>query len=313
MKTTKTILVTGATRGFGLAIARELAAQKGVELVLAVRDVARGEAVAASLRRRAGPPRVRVLRLDLSSLDEVARFADAWREPLAALVNNAGRQVPGGLRLTADGFEETLAVNLLAPTWLTLGLLPWLRGGRVLNVSSGTHNPDHPLARRLGFRGGRFTSVSALARGEVEGGSERQRAATRYATSKLLVIASTQELARRHPGTTFLTIDPGAMPGTGLVRDAPLLVRLAWSTLLRWLVPVLPDASTPARSARAVRWLLTTEGLVSGEVYDFEQRPSSRVWPPARAPELGREVVDETTALLATRWPLPWSPVELAS
>lgn len=295
----KTILLTGASRGLGRAIARALDAADDVSLVLAVRDRAAGEQVAASLRRPA-----EVVELDVSSIEAVTRFGAGWRRPLHALVNNAGLQLTGPTVMTPEGLEATLATNHLGPLQLTLGLLPHLRGGRVLGIGSGTHNPDNRMATLFGFRGGRFTSIAALSRGEGDGRSDRQRGMDRYATSKLVSMAATFELARRHPATAFATLDPGLMPGTGLARTQPWLARLGWSTLLRWLVPLLPDASTPARSARAARHLLLEAELAPGEVYDFTGSPSRRVHPSVRSPDLGRTVLDQSLALLAPRWPL---------
>jgi NAD(P)-dependent dehydrogenase (short-subunit alcohol dehydrogenase family) len=160
----KTIIVTGATRGLGLATARALDAVEDVSLVLAVRDVAAGEATARTLRRPA-----RVVALDLASLADVRRFAAAWREPLYALVNNAGVQPAGAPAFTTDGIEQALAVNWLAPLLLALELLPQLGGGRVLGIGSCTHDPTNFAGTMYGFRGGRFTSIAELAAGAGDG------------------------------------------------------------------------------------------------------------------------------------------------
>jgi NAD(P)-dependent dehydrogenase (short-subunit alcohol dehydrogenase family) len=291
----KKILITGATRGLGLAIAEALAATGACDLVLAVRDVEAGEAVA---RRLSGG--ARVLELDVGSADSIARLTRAWSEPLDALVNNAGLQLTGPLTTTERSTETTFEVNHLGPLQLTLGLLPWLRGGTVLGIGSGTHNPHNVTARIFGFRGARFTTVESAARGESDGRSDRQRGMDRYATSKLLSMVTTMELARRYPETRFVTLDPGLMPGTGLARTAPRLAQLGWNAL-RWLVPLIPDASTPERSARAARALLLSDAPISGEVYDFTGRPSRRVWERARDPSLARSVLDEWRCWRATR------------
>ena len=293
----RTVLVTGAGRGLGLAIARSLDAIEDIQLVLAVRDVAAAEVVTRTFRRAP-----RIVGLDLTSLDAVAHFTAAWREPLWGLVNNAGVQLTGPTSLTRDGFEETIAVNHLAATWLALGLLPSLRGGRAIAIGSATHDPTS-WATRFGFRGGRFTSIDALARGDGDGDTDRQRGLDRYATSKLLAMTTMMELARRHSSTTFITLDPGLMPGTGLLRSGPWYARFAWRTVMRWLVPLVPGASTPKRSAAAARRLLT-EDVRSGEVYDFRARPSTQVWAPAREPALAAAIVDQTIALLQPRWPI---------
>lgn len=292
----KKILITGASRGLGLAMAQALASAPDVELILAVRDVAAGQRAAASLR---GP--ARVIKLDMGSRESIGRLIDAWREPLHALVNNAGLQFTGPAVFNDDGVEMTLAVNHLGPLELSAGLLPWLSGGRVMAVGSGTHNPHNRTARLFGFRGGNFTTIEELAQGHAQRRSDRGRGMDLYATSKLLAMATSVELARRFPQTGFFVLDPGLMPGTGLIRTAPLPARLAWHSLMRWLVPVLPDASTPPRSALAARGLLLERPIAPGEIYDFDGAPSGRVWPLVRDPDFGRAMVDQSLAFLNLR------------
>lgn len=290
----KTFLVTGATRGLGLDIARALASNPEHRVVLAVRDTELGARVAK-------PFGGEVKRLDLSSLAAVRDFVAAWKEPLAGLVNNAGVQLVDGTRHTKDGYEETFAVNHLAAFELTLGLLPRLRGGRVLFLGSGTHNPETRNATRFGFRGARFTSVEALARGDTDATTERQAGLDRYATSKLLNTVLPLELARRFGDEVrFNTLDPGPMPGTGLVRTAPVWMRFGWSVVLPVLARVLPEWSTTRRSAATATWMLTEE-LRNGATYDYDRQPSRRLSPQARDPALARLVYEQSVALLGTR------------
>lgn len=300
----KTFIVTGATQGLGRAIAGALAADPQHHVVLGVRDVARGTEVARALG-----PNAEARRLDCASLSDVRRFAAEWHGPIAGLVNNAGVQQTTGVQWTPDGHEETIAVNHLAALRLTLDLLPWLEGGRVLFIGSGTHNPHHRFATLFGFRGGRFTSVAALARGEAEATDDRQAGMDRYATSKLLNMLAGMELARRiaPEHTLFSTLDPGLMPGTGLARTSPAPVRWAWTNILPRIAPLLPDTSTTERSAAAAAWLLTKADLSgrNGEVFSYDWEPSTRVWDRARDPELARRALDESLALLGASLPAP--------
>jgi NAD(P)-dependent dehydrogenase (short-subunit alcohol dehydrogenase family) len=125
------IIVTGANSGIGLPAARALA-EAGAHLVLAVRDVAKGEAAADSIR---GDCEVR--QLDLADLSSVRAFADKWQGELSVLINNAGvMRTPK--RRTADGFELQIGTNHLGHFALTNLLLPHITD-RIVTVASGAH------------------------------------------------------------------------------------------------------------------------------------------------------------------------------
>ncbi|MFE2153919.1 oxidoreductase [Streptomyces lavendulae] len=127
----RTVVVTGATSGLGAVTARELA-RAGAHVVLAVRDTARGERLAATLTGS-----VEVRPLDLADLSSVRAFAAGWDRPLDVLVNNAGVMAVPEAR-TADGFETQFATNHLGPFALTNLLLPHLTY-RVVTVASNAH------------------------------------------------------------------------------------------------------------------------------------------------------------------------------
>lgn len=127
----RTVIVTGANSGIGLVAARELA-RAGAHVVLAVRDLAKGEAAAAQVGAGAT-----VRPLDLASLASVRRFAASIEGPVDVLINNAGVMAVPESR-TADGFELQLGTNHLGHFALT-GLLLDRITDRVVTVSSGAH------------------------------------------------------------------------------------------------------------------------------------------------------------------------------
>jgi NAD(P)-dependent dehydrogenase (short-subunit alcohol dehydrogenase family) len=96
----KTVIVTGANSGIGRAAATAFA-NAGARVVLAVRDLAKGQATASAIGTTAA---TEIRELDLASLDSIRAFATAWQGEIALLINNAGVMVPP-LTRTADGFE----------------------------------------------------------------------------------------------------------------------------------------------------------------------------------------------------------------
>ena len=139
----RTAVVTGANSGLGLAAARALAAA-GAEVVLACRNLDKGEAAMAAIRAELPAASVDLEELDLSSLASVREFAarfGAERAGLDLLINNAGVMAPPR-RQTADGFELQLGTNHLghfALTGLLLGEMQGRDAARVVTVSSTAH------------------------------------------------------------------------------------------------------------------------------------------------------------------------------
>ena len=76
-----------------------------------------------------------------------------------------------------------------------------------------------------GFRGGRYISVEASARGEWEPGGSKMPGADAYATSKQCTLATALEFAREIPRLRFNAVEPGFSPATGLGRDANVFLR----------------------------------------------------------------------------------------
>jgi NAD(P)-dependent dehydrogenase (short-subunit alcohol dehydrogenase family) len=156
----RTVVVTGASSGIGAATARALAAA-GARVVLAVRDVEKGTAVA---RTFTGTAEVR--HLDLEDLSSVRAFAAAWTGDIDILINNAGiMQVPLGR--TTDGFERQIGTNHLGHFALTNLLLPRITD-RVVTVSSNAHargrlDLDDLLWERRPYRSDQAYSDSKLA------------------------------------------------------------------------------------------------------------------------------------------------------
>jgi NAD(P)-dependent dehydrogenase (short-subunit alcohol dehydrogenase family) len=130
--TGKLAVVTGASDGMGLGMAEWLAAA-GAEVLLPVRNPAKGKKAVEKIRRNHPGARVSTRSLDLSSLASVAALGDTLREegrPIHILINNAGVMRPPNHQTTVDGFELQFGTNYLGHFALVCRLLPLLRAGR---------------------------------------------------------------------------------------------------------------------------------------------------------------------------------------
>lgn len=140
-------IVTGASDGMGLGIARKLAAA-GATVLMPVRTPSKGEAAIDTIKSSVPEADVSLASLDLASLDSVDAFARTVLnegDPIHILINNAGIMTPPERRVSPDGFELQLATNHLGHVALVAHLLPVLQGGRArvtsqISVAANQHS-----------------------------------------------------------------------------------------------------------------------------------------------------------------------------
>lgn len=138
-------LVTGANRGIGLEICRQLAKARPLDaVILTARDLAKGQEALSKLRPE-GLVNVHALPCDVSVEEDAAKLAARVKEQwgrLDVLINNAGYAFKGSA-LDREIAERTLGTNFFGVRFVTHALLPLLSpGARVVNVSSGVGSLD---------------------------------------------------------------------------------------------------------------------------------------------------------------------------
>ncbi|MBX3193140.1 MAG: SDR family oxidoreductase [Labilithrix sp.] len=215
----KVAVVTGANTGIGKETAKGLA-ERGATVVLAVRDLAKGEAARADILDATGSADLVVLPLDLGSRRSIRTFVELLNEQLGRLdilVNNAGLWTRTR-QTTEDGFEATFGVNHLGTFLLTTELLPLLEKSapsRVVVVSSDLH-----------YRGKIDWSDPMFER-------RAYGAVAAYSQSKLANVLFTKALARRVEGKGVFVnaVHPGVV-ATELTRELPSLLQKIWHLFL---------------------------------------------------------------------------------
>ncbi len=135
---TRVFLVTGATGAIGKAIARQLAADRNVEVVLVCRNEAKAEQTVNEIIRLTENPKVRYAIADLSRYADIRKLAQQWTGPLHVLINNAAC-TPRRRQETPEGIELQFATNVLGYFWLMdefTAILKASAPARVINVAS---------------------------------------------------------------------------------------------------------------------------------------------------------------------------------
>ena len=203
----KTIIITGATDGIGLATAKILASQ-GHNLLIHGRNTEKLKAVKnllCNLAYQSTNPSsdIQTYLADLAKLSEVKLLADkikATYTNIDVLINNAG-VLKSADTITEDGFDVRFMVNTIAPYLLTQQLLPIInKSGRVINLSSAAQAP---------------VDIDALL------GKKPLDDMNAYSQSKLAITMWTYYLAKQYKqtGPTMFPVNPGSLLASKMVKE----------------------------------------------------------------------------------------------
>lgn len=292
-------LVTGASDGIGLRIAGRLA-RAGAEVVMPVRDRAKGEVAARRIRERVPHAVLDVRSLDLASLSSVADLAGemvAEGRPVEILINNAGVMTPPTRQVTRDGFELQLATNHLGHVALTARLLPLLRAG-------GAHVTTQVSV----------AAARSAVRWEDIGWEQGYHPMRAYGSSKVALGLFGMDLHRRseaegwgirsnlsHPGITPTNL-LSAQPGMGRPRDTPQ-VRLIRLLSRRGIL-----VGTPESAALPAVYAATSPEAEGGRLYGpdgFQHiggAPAEQaLYPSLQSPEDGQRMWELSERLVGVR------------
>jgi len=280
----KTVIITGGNSGLGYQTAIQLARTDNYHIVIASRNMERTSLAVQTLKEVTGYPHISAMVLDLASQKSVRQFVKVFAEldlpSLHAIICNAGLSLIGE-QFTEDGIEMTFGVNHLGHFLLVNLLLEHLHTpARIVFVSSGTHLPEHRLARMTGVAKPRYVSAKYLSHPQsAPDGIHITNPTQRYSTSKLCNVLCAYELDRRLRAEGISTadkaidvfaIDPGLMPGTGLVREFPQWAQSIFKNLIIGISPLIAGIRLPEESGRHVARLITDTTLTNSDAKYFD-------------------------------------------
>ena len=231
MKKNKVCLITGATSGIGKETAVALA-KIGSTIIVNGKDEKRGEETIAEIKRISGNENVELMIANLSSLNEVRKFAGKLKakyDKLDVLINNAAVFYTSR-NLSIDGIEMQFAVNHLSHFLLTNLLLETLKksnSARIINVSSNAHYQGMINFDDINFE-------------------KRYFGWTVYCQSKLANVLFTYELADRldPKQITVNALHPGTVRTNIVGKYASFIYRLGWNLQKPLMLPVEEGAKT---------------------------------------------------------------------
>ena len=250
----KKIILTGATRGLGLAAAKELAQQKH-HLILCCRNMVKGEKVQNELKNIVPNSSIDLFEVDLSDLSSIERFISEINDSFDSfdvLINNAG-VFSERKEDTKDGYELTIGTNYIGTFALTYGLLPLLKNApnsRIVTIVS-----------RAGLYG-RIRLTEDLF-------TKPNKGFPPYANSKLAEILFSIKLSEElaSDNITVNAVHPGKVDTSIMVGDTFMMKLMNRLTKKKFMTPeegakVIIDVATSDKYKGTTGKMIEREGII---------------------------------------------------
>ena len=271
----KTILITGANTGIGLATA-ETFVKDGHHVILACRNPDKANQAKKQLDAL-GTGKVETITLDLNDLSQIAETAETLLgqfEKIDVLVNNAGMMTPQ-LEATADGFEKQMGVNYLGAFLLTMKLLPLLKNaeqGRIIHLASMMH-----LLGKI--------DIDQFKADQVK----HYNGVRSYANSKLANLLFSNTLAQQLQGSSVTSnaLHPGGVDSE-IYRELP---KYQYSAIKLFLILTSKPAELIKKIAFSAEWAQRNGDYASLQTPALKSRK-------AKNRELGQYLFEQTLQLV---------------
>ena len=234
----ESILITGANNGLGKEAARQLALKKETKkIILFCRNQARAEAAKKDLEQQTGKRIFEIVIGDVSNANSVRKAVEKIKEPIDAIILNAGGMVGKTAgKVTPSGMNELAATNILGHVILVEELIKHDKLKKaVLSVSA----EAVPGVKMLGMKPVSMKTSSADEFAAVLDGSyfgEKFDPVQAYGYVKYAVTMWTLSIARKYPAIKFIVVSPGNTTGTAAPDNLPPAMRFM---LKNFMMPVV--------------------------------------------------------------------------
>ena len=271
----KTVIITGANTGIGLATAADFI-KDGHHVILACRNADKA-LQAKQYLESFGTGKVETLSLDLNSLAQVNQTANhilQHYEKIDVLINNAGMMTPK-LESTAEGYEKQFGVNYLAPFLWTIKLLPLIKKaeqGRIIHLASMMH-----LLGKI--------DIDQFKADQVK----HYNGVRSYANSKLANLLFSNTLAQQLQGSSVTSnaLHPGGVDSE-IYRELP---KYQYSAIKLFLIPTSKPAELIKKIAFSAEWAQRNGDYASLQTPALKSRK-------AKNRELGQYLFEQTLQLV---------------
>jgi NAD(P)-dependent dehydrogenase (short-subunit alcohol dehydrogenase family) len=266
----KSILITGANAGIGKETARQLALQPHTEVIyLACRNQAKAEAAKQELIEATGRSIFEIVLLDVSRIQSVKKAVSMLKQPVDALVMNAGGT--GGKtpeKLTKEGVTELTASNLLGHVVLLDELIKAQKLNKVALFASSEAARG---IKKMGMKRPELTENSVDEFVTVFNGTKFKNdfdAMQVYGWIKYGGTLWMGNMARKYPNLKFISMSPGGTRGTNGMDDLPFVKRLFLKHIgMRFIMPLLGMSHSVEEGAKRFVDGISNPNYESGQFY----------------------------------------------
>ena len=263
----RSILITGANSGLGKEVARQLTSKNGIEKIyLGCRSRQKAEQAKKELEDVTGKTIFEIVLMDVKDADSVRSAVKALKQPIDALILNAGGQ--GGkhpLEKTSAGMTDIAATNLLGHMVLVDELIKAGKlNNEVLYVSSEGARGIKGVMKRPSLKTNSVAEFISVLDGSFPGEMD----AYGYGYIKYIGALWTSANARKYPQIKFISVTPGNTSGTAGYDNLPTITRILFKYLFAPIVmPLLGMIHSVQKGAARYVEALDNPNFKSGEFY----------------------------------------------